>query len=190
MTAILDTTATESAIFIALRAFLITFLPDTIPVIQGQVNRAAEPNTPFFVVLTPIIRTRLATNITRYEDAVPTTGDSADGRKISAVSTEVIVQVDIHDDGNSDATGGDYAQIIMTIFRDSNAALWFQRAYPGIVPLHTDDSPKQIPFTNGEQQVENRWTFDLSLNVHPEVCVLQDFSDEAVIETITSVDTF
>ena len=47
----------------ALRAFLLNVMPAGTEVFEGQDNRVSEPTTPNFVVMTPVQRTRLATNI-------------------------------------------------------------------------------------------------------------------------------
>lgn len=51
-----------------LRAFLIDILPVGTGVIQGQGNRVPEPKAVDFVVMTPIRRDRIETNIDTYRD--------------------------------------------------------------------------------------------------------------------------
>lgn len=51
-----------------LRTFLQSILPEGVEVIRGQANRVPEPNASDFVVMTPIRRTRLATNIDNFID--------------------------------------------------------------------------------------------------------------------------
>jgi hypothetical protein len=58
----------QSQIQIALRSFLLGILPAGTEVIQGQGNRVPEPKGADFVVMTPIRRERLATNVDSYLD--------------------------------------------------------------------------------------------------------------------------
>jgi hypothetical protein len=61
-------TPDQSTIQCALRAFLFSILPDTIEVIEAQVNRVPEPKSTEFIVMTVIRRNRLSTNIDQYLD--------------------------------------------------------------------------------------------------------------------------
>lgn len=60
---------TETQILTVLRAFLLDLLPTRTEVVRGQTNRVPEPQGADFVVMTPILRERLATNQTNYRDA-------------------------------------------------------------------------------------------------------------------------
>lgn len=62
----------------ALRAFLLDRLPSGVEVVQGIVNRVAEPAVPNFAVMTLIRVTRLATNTDTQQD-VKFTGTIAPG---------------------------------------------------------------------------------------------------------------
>lgn len=64
---------TEEAIFVALRAALLS-MPDLggVEVIRTQVNRVPEPKAADFVLMTPILRERLATNIDNATDTIIT----------------------------------------------------------------------------------------------------------------------
>jgi len=59
---------TESQTFAALRSFLLSILPAGIEVVRGQDNRVPEPEGSDFVVMTPILRERLETNVDTYSD--------------------------------------------------------------------------------------------------------------------------
>jgi hypothetical protein len=63
---------TEPQAFTALRAFLLAILPAGTDAVRGQVNRVPEPACPNFVIMTPIHRMRLATNVDSYDDAALT----------------------------------------------------------------------------------------------------------------------
>lgn len=59
---------TQTDILTALRAFLVSILPPGVVVQQGQANRVAEPSAPDFVLMTPMLRRRLGTNVDTYGD--------------------------------------------------------------------------------------------------------------------------
>lgn len=59
----------EFAIQAALRGFLLAILPAGTEVLLSQVNRVAEPASPNFVMMTPLRRRRIETNIDECEDA-------------------------------------------------------------------------------------------------------------------------
>lgn len=61
---------TEDDVMDALQAFLQGVLPDGIQVFQAQANRVPEPSANNFVEMTPILRTRLSTNIDDYLDCL------------------------------------------------------------------------------------------------------------------------
>lgn len=61
-------TPVEDDVLSALRNFLLTALPNATEVVAGQINRLAEPIGPDFVVMTPILRKRLETNVDLYAD--------------------------------------------------------------------------------------------------------------------------
>ena len=54
---------TQSAIFVALRSFLTAILPAGVEVVQGQDNRVPEPQGEDYVLMVPVLRNRLSTNI-------------------------------------------------------------------------------------------------------------------------------
>jgi hypothetical protein len=226
---------TQSAALTALRSFLLAILPAGVEVIQAQGNRAPEPKVSDFVVMTPILRARLSTNVDTYADvsftaaiagtvmtvtavafgtlAVGQTvfgvglvagttiiGDSTGGggAGIYAVSpsqtlsngplasggknflqpVELSVQLDVHGPGSADN-----ATTISTLFRDDYAVQLFASFGEVAVPFYADD-PKQIPFFNGEQQVENRWVITACMQVNETMRAPQQFADELVISSI------
>src|SRR5574337_691963 len=59
---------TQSQALTALRSVLLTALPSGIEIVQGQSNRVPEPDELDFVVITPILRNRLSTNVDLYQD--------------------------------------------------------------------------------------------------------------------------
>lgn len=63
-------TPTQDDILAALKAFLEGVLPPGTPVIAGQANKVPEPAADNFVVMTPMGRTRIETNVEGLADAV------------------------------------------------------------------------------------------------------------------------
>jgi hypothetical protein len=60
----------QSDIQVALRSFLLSILPAGVDCIQGQDNRVAEPSEGDFIVMWPIRRERIETNIDGWADVV------------------------------------------------------------------------------------------------------------------------
>ncbi len=106
----------------------------------------------------------------------------AAGSKTATQSVEAVLQMDVHGPNSND-----FSQIISTLFRDEYATEAFAALNAAVAPLFADD-PKQMPFTSGEQQYENRYIIEAHLQVNQTVTVSQQFADE--LEVITqSVDT-
>jgi hypothetical protein len=89
--------------------------------------------------------------------------------------TKVNIQLDIHGPNSADN-----AQIITTLFRDQYAVDQFQTSGFDLVPLYSSE-PKQIPFINGEQQYEERWTIDAIMQANSELKVPQQFASSLSI---------
>ena len=101
--------------------------------------------------------------------------------------TRIMVQVDVHG-----PNGADNAQTISTLFRDDYATLWFYRngyTAQGITPLYVED-PKQAPFINAEQQYEDRWIVEVSIQANQVVTVPQDFADALNADLISVQATY
>ncbi|WP_196493299.1 LIC_12616 family protein [Burkholderia territorii] len=163
----------ERDAFQALRSFLIAILPDGTEVVKNQGNRVPEPTSDDFVRMTPLFRDRIETNVTTYRDGYP----SGPSVKDVLQPTKFTVQLDVHGPAS-----GDNAQLITTLFRDEYAVDQFAAAAPGLAPLYSSEA-RQIPFTNGEQQIETRWTVDLVMQINPVVTVPQEFADKLEIGT-------
>lgn len=61
---------TQSSVLKVLRAFLLNVLPSKVEVILAQVNRVPEPKAKDFVLMTPIRRQRLGTNLDGDNDCL------------------------------------------------------------------------------------------------------------------------
>lgn len=77
---------TDSNIFTALRTFLIGILPVGVDVVQAQANRVPEPVGSDFVLMTPLRRERLETNIDSYADVLFTASISGTVMSVTGVN--------------------------------------------------------------------------------------------------------
>jgi len=103
---------------------------------------------------------------------------SAGGKNMTQPSM-VVVQVDVHG-----PESGDNSSIISTAFRDEYAVRLFEeQGIVGITPLYADD-PRQSPFSNDQNQTENRWIIEAALQVESMVRVPQQFADAVVVGLI------
>lgn len=218
-----------------------TFMWTGVPIVQGQVNRVPEPKQGDLVVMWPILKRRLSTNIRNRDDVAfmgsitgttltvtemdtgvvqsnrvlfgagiaantrvlgPIAGGGGVGTYLVAPSqtapltlmstsqelitepTEYTVQIDVHG-----PNAADNAQVISSLFRDEYATTVFAGLNPRVQPLHADD-PRQIPFTNGEQQTENRWVINAVMQANFTADVPQQYADEAHIKLIEVESAF
>lgn len=90
--------------------------------------------------------------------------------------TQLTFQIDAHG-----PLSADFAQTISTLFRDEYAVEQFAELNAAICPLYAGD-PRQMPFTNAEDQIELRWVFDAVLQVNQAVVVTgQQFASQIEI---------
>jgi hypothetical protein len=227
---------TQSTTQATLRSFLVSILPPAVEVVQGLDNRVPEPVGSDFVVITPMARTRLSTNVDTYADvqftgsisgatlnvtlvtfgtiavgstlfgvgvasgttiaaqgtgsggvgtytvSVPQTLAPATlsaGNELLQQATQVEYQIDVHGPNSADN-----AQIISTMFRDEYATNWWLAA--GVTtsaPLYADD-PRQMPFMNENQQVENRWVITARLEADQTIVVPMQFAQALSVNII------
>lgn len=227
---------TQETTFESLRAFIMNVLPAGVPVIQGQANRVAEPLADDYVLMIPLRRERIETNVDNFHDdayrgsfaglvltvtqilagsvkqgATPTgtgvavntvvgtqltgpvggigTYNVAPAQTLGSTilqagagtylqPTKLAVQLEVHGENSAD-----YAQIISTMFRDEYAVNFFAGINSTIVPLYADD-PRQLPFNNDQQQVEDRWVIEALLQVNATVVAPQQFADQVQVDLI------
>lgn len=160
---------TEAQALTALRTFLIGVLAPGIEVIAGQDNRVPEPAGTDFVVMTPMLRERIETNVTTTFDGYFAT-PSVPGTRADMQAIKLTVQIDVHG-----PAGGDNAQTITTLFRSDYAVDAFAASGFDVTPLYTGE-PHQVPFLNAEQQIEERWSIDAVMQCNPIVTTAQDFA--------------
>lgn len=171
---------TQSQTLSALRGFLQSAVPSGVEIVQGQENRVPEPKGVDFISMIPIMRERLETNVTVYTDGGLNTPATAETRT-DIQPTRVTVQVDVHGPNSADN-----AQAITTLFRSDVAVQTFSASGYAVSPLYCSD-PRQIPFSDGEQQIEERWEIDAVMQVNPGVTTAQQFAGSLSIGTIVNV---
>lgn len=168
---------TESNVLQALGTFLTAVLPTGTDIVVGQDNRVAAPTATNYAVMTPIMRTRLATNLTTYADGYPTDPET----RADTQATMLTIQVDTFGPAS-----GDNAQLIQTLLRSDWACDQFAGYDFDVTPLYTSE-PRQMKFTNESMQVEQRWTIDVQLQANHVVTVPQEFAGE-IVAGVISVD--
>lgn len=163
---------TQDAIQTRLRAFLLSILPEGVEVVAAQDNRVPMPSGPDYITMNALLRERLSTNVTGFQD-VPDAGTESHMQP-----TKVTTQLNVFGPNSSDN-----AQTITTLFQSEWGFAVFTAQDDTIAPLTATD-PRQVPFVNGEQQYETRWVVDLALQVNATVTTPQDFADELEVTII------
>lgn len=164
-------TPTESQIYAAFRAWLISILPSGMMVIQGQQNRFAPPPDPF-AVMTIIDRERLALNGWTY---------GTDTRVVTDI-VSLKMQIKLFGPASSNQM-----QTVTSLWRDMQAADYFRASGLPIAPLYTSNVI-QLGFVTGERQYEDCWTVDLIAQVNISLTLSQDFATSIPVGVI-EVDT-
>ncbi len=154
---------TETSIRAAIRSFLISILPNSVEVTDGQLNRVDEPLADNFVVVVPAMRRRLGTNVITWDQSQ--SGSPTAQNNIEAVSIEV--DLDFHG-----ANSTDNAQVFATLFRTEYACDFFTNS--GIQPDYCTDG-RQMPFINGQDQFEDRWVLRAVFDAQITVSTTQQF---------------
>lgn len=162
---------TESAVFTALRAYILTLIP--CEVIRSLGNGVPTP-VGGFIALTTLSQTRLSTNVDSYADTTPTTGT-----KSAQQAIQYSIQIDCYG-----PLSGDWAAILSTLLRDEASCIALG---PDVQPLDADD-PKNMPIVNGEQQYVARWIVTALLQANPVVATPMQFFTSATVGLI-DVDT-
>ena len=107
------------------------------------------------------------------------------GYRVDKVPMQITCQVDIHGPdsfGNAQLVSGmwrsDWATEIVTITKGLQ-----------VYPLYCSE-PRQMAFRNGEQQIEERWSIDLTMQVNNEIVIPQDYFSDADEVGLIPVDVF
>lgn len=94
------------------------------------------------------------------------------GRERLAQDTDIVIQVDVHG-----PSAMDNSQIITTLMRDNRGVeIFADSGYP-VIPLYAVD-PVQLPFTNAENQYEDRYAITIHLEADRNFTLPQQFADE------------
>lgn len=147
MAVTLDTN--DQDIFTALVVFFRTFIPSNVEVIQAQENRVAMPKGGF-IAMNNTSMDRLSTNVDAYQ--------AINQGKTILTPTRYGIQLDFYG-----PISQEWAIKTMALFRDEYATEIFP---PNIQPLYADD-PVQLPLIDGEDQYEQRWKLQATLQYNP-----------------------
>jgi hypothetical protein len=160
---------TETIILGALRLVLLTLFP-ALEIVRGEINRVPEPPGDDFIVMTPMMRTRLGSTISTWHDGW-FDSPQVPGTRMETEPTQITVQLDVHGPASADNV-----QIISTLCRSEAMTAAFDQTGLALQILYASD-PRQTPFINAEQQIEFRWSIDAVLQANPVVTLPQDFAD-------------
>lgn len=115
-------------------------------------------------------------------------GQTISSRKIAAgvetflQPTNITMQLDVHGPNSADN-----AQTISTLMRDDYAVQAFAALNADVIPLFADD-PRQLAFSNAEQQYEDRWVVEAQLQANITITAPLQFAD-AIEVTLIPVET-
>jgi hypothetical protein len=162
----MNVTPSLDEVLTKVRAFLLTIVPAGTPVIRGPVNRASQPPVDH-VIFTPVLRTRLRTNV-HEDDSVTQETTTEEGARVS-------VQFDFYGE-----KGGDWSAAAETMWRDDYAVNILS---PEASPLYTDTA-NMVPLVTGEDQFLERFVLTAVLQWNIRVTVPQQSALAAEAELI------
>ena len=171
---------TESNLFNTLGNFLTSILPAGTPVLRAQANRVAEPASPNFVMMTPILRGKLGMNWTQFSDGYPSNPQV----RTDLNPTDAQVQINVHG-----PLAADNVQIISTLFWSGWGCDQFQASGFDITPLYCED-PRETPYLNDQQQIEYCWTTTLHMQVNAITTITQQFAAQLNIQLVSVEATY
>lgn len=161
----------QADVFTALRGVIITIV--SCPVIRSQTNRVPMPVGPF-VVMTQTAGAAMETNTDTWTAT----------EKTVLRPEQFTVQIDCYGAGS-----GDSARMIAALMRDSYACELMAAVNPNIQPLYAGDA-KQMPLIDGEQQYEERWTFEVQLQINPTFTVAQQSANALTVDLLNVDRTY
>lgn len=171
----LSVTPVLDTVFTKLRTYLLDatlgIVPVGTPVIRGPMNRAAQPAVDH-VILTPIYRNRLRTNVETDVDPYPSPGA---GTVRIEQGTQLNVQVDFYG-----LESANWAAIFSTIWRSGYAC---RALAPECQPLYADEG-RMLPLVTGEEQYLERWCVTAALQYNPVTVTPQEFAGAAEVVLI------
>lgn len=158
---------TEAQVLTAVGNWLQTILPAGTAIQQGQQNSVPQPLPPS-VIMTPVSRFRLSTNIDTWVNT-----PLVDTLQIET-DTRYDLQLDFY---SLDSQASENAQVVMALWRDAFA--YATLAPLGIAPLYTSE-PANLSYVNDQKQYEHRWTLTAYGEINPVISVPQQFADTLV----------
>ena len=164
----------EKGVFTALRTVLLAWLPAGIEVFRAQANRVPQPIGTDYCTMTPVFRQRLDTNVVTFSDGFH---QGQLTTRTDTQATQFSIQIDVYGPAS-----GDNVQVVAALMRSDAAVDVFAAANPAVAPLFAGE-PRQNPFADGEQQVEEHWSVDLSLQANIAVTTPQEFADTVAVAT-------
>lgn len=170
---------TEEQLLTALRTFLLTLVPVGTEVIDGNDNRTPMPITPF-VMMTTLRFADLSVSRSTYN--VPTDG-TANGSENNATDVQWNVQIDCFGSGAS-SNANTIARLIKTPY----AVQQFDASGLAMAPLYATEV-HNTTMINGEQQYEQRFTFEFVAQFNPVIQTPMQFANEVTvgIQTVESL---
>ncbi|WP_239641926.1 phage neck terminator protein [Edwardsiella tarda] len=138
---------------------------------QAQANRTSMPKGQF-CILTPLRFERLSTTRSINQD----TGEPSTSAMGWTEVRRADIQVDIYGSG-----AGDRAVTLETVFASGYAYDQIKAIDARVAPLYST-AAIQAPMIDAEQQWQERWTLDVSLQVHMTASFPQDYFDKAEIK--------
>ncbi len=169
----MTTTPLFDALFVKIRAWLITLVPGGTPIVRGYVNGVPQP-VGDHIVITGLFERRLRTNVNSYDD-----DGSSGGTKSIEQGTEIHVQFDFYG-----TQAPQWAARVSTLFRDESAVTALS---PEVSPLYIDDA-RNIPLVTAEERYLQRFASTAILQYNPLTTIPQQFADAASVGLV-DVDT-
>lgn len=149
----IEVDVTEDMICRAVRAY-IKSIASALPVVRTPVNRASMPKGAY-VSFTPGLRRPLSTNRATHDD---------NSRTVSRPE-QMSFQIDCYGLGSAEL-----AETLNVLYRDVYACDLFDSLGFSGAPLYAGDI-QQASYVNGEDQYENRYTFEIELQINSRVIV-------------------
>jgi len=102
------------------------------------------------------------------------------GTRRDLTPVQLTVQLDVHG-----PRSGDNSVVIAGLFRSEYGTIALADLGLELAPLYCSD-PQQLPFVNAEQQYEDRWTIDASLQINPTIGTSQRFADRLSLSLVAA----
>ncbi|WP_392430519.1 LIC_12616 family protein [Edwardsiella piscicida] len=154
---------------------VIDVLADFVEPIAGECKQAQANRVPMgkgqFCILTPLRFERLSTTRSINQDTGAPSTSAMGWTEVRRVD----IQVDIYGDG-----AGDRAVTLETVFSSGYAYDKIKAIDERVAPLYST-AAIQAPMIDAEQQWQERWTLDVSLQVHMTASFPEPYFDKAEV---------